>query len=92
MRTVTAEEVVATNWSWGIDRYSQSDVVELATGLVIARTLRRIAAALDIIQADLRSVGHDGLHDLIRLQTRRVRRKENARVKAQRARAARRKS
>lgn len=91
MKQYTAEEVVATGWQWGSDCYNHTDVIERASGLVIAWSLRRIAAALEIIQSDLRSVGHDGLHDLIRLQTRRVRRKETARrrrMAARRQRAA----
>jgi hypothetical protein len=66
-----ARDIVNIDWSWDGDenQYRSDAAIKLACLLEIARALIRISV-------DLRSLGEDGLHDLIREGLEAVRRKK----------------
>jgi hypothetical protein len=75
------KELMGLTWSLspsGLTGFTTGDL-ETAAAIDSAQTLRRVEQTLLRIEGQMRSLGADGLHELIRLQLRVARAKDKAR-------------
>lgn len=86
MSDKTTKELMGLAWTFspsGLDGGFSYQALQAAASIEASKALLRVEASLLRIEHQMRSLGADGLHELIRLQVREAR----AKTKARRAKA-----
>jgi hypothetical protein len=77
----TPKEIIDWNWTYtsDVDGGYSTERIASAAAVAAAQYLRDIRDELQQIKRDIRQLGAEGLHDLIRYEAKRVRKAERAR-------------